>query len=303
MANPSLRPPVDQQDAPTSRNLALGILCMLIAIGGFATMQMFVKLAGPEYPPFQAVFIRSVIAAVIIVPWMLKSGGTASFKTDCPCGHFFRSLSGVLGNASFFYAYSIIALTEGMAIVMSVPIFVALSAILFLGEKVGVRRWTAILVGFAGVMVALNPAGDFQLGSLFALSGTLCWVFSIIMIKKLTETESPFLIVFYYMMTAVVVSGVIVPFIWVTPTMKHALYFFAAGIAGAIGQVLATYSVKLAPANVVTPFEYTTICWGVVFDLTIWGVLPDLHTAIGAGIVIMTGLYIWHRETRVRAGL
>lgn len=276
---------------------------MLVAVGGFATMQMFVKLAGPDYSPFQAVFFRSIIAAAIIVPWMLRTGGASSFKTNRPWGHFFRSLSGVLGNASFFYAYSMIALTEGMAIVMSVPIFVTLAAILFLKEKVGVRRWLAIIAGFLGVMIALDPTGDFQLGSLFALLGTLCWVFSILMIKTLTKTESPFLIVFYYMMTAVAVSAFIMPFVWVTPTVEHLLYFIGAGLAGALGQLMATYAVKLAPANVVTPFEYTSICWAVVFDLTIWGVLPDLNTALGAGIVITTGLYIWHRETRVLSPL
>lgn len=272
---------------------------MALAVGGFATMQMFAKLAGPSYSPFQAVFFRSVIAAVIIIPWMLKTGGTASFKTDRPVGHVARSLSGVLGNASFFYAYSLIALSEGMTIVMSVPIFTTMLAIPFLGEKVGMRRWAAIFVGFVGVMIALDPTGNFQFGSLFALLGTLCWAFSLIMIKKLTATESPFLIVFYYMMTAVVVSAAIMPFVWVTPTTEHFLYFLGAGLAGGAAQLLATYAIKFAPASVITPFEYTAICWAVLFDLLIWEVLPNLNTVIGAGIVIMTGLYIWHRETRV----
>ena len=272
---------------------------MAASVGAFATMQMLVKTLGTDYSAFQAVFFRNTVAALLVVPLMLRLGGMASFRTERPVGHFLRSLSGVIGNASFFYAYSQIPLSDGMSIAMAVPIFTTLLAIPFLGEKVGIRRWTAIGVGFVGVLIALDPGGNFQVGSLFALLGTCCWAFSLIMIKKLSASESPFLIVFYYMITGVAVSACILPFVWVTPTPAHLGIFVLAGLVGGAGQILMTYAMKFAPAAVVTPFEYTSICWAVLFDLLIWDVLPDLTTTIGAGIVIMTGLYIWHRETRV----
>jgi len=279
--------------------LALGILCMAGSVGALAAMQMFVKLAGPEYSPFQAVFFRNAIATAMVVPLMVYASGVTSFRTNRPVGHILRSLSGVLGNASFYYAYSQIPMSDGMSIAMSVPIFTTLLAIPFLGERVGLRRWTAIAIGFVGVMVALDPAGDFQTGSLFALLGTLCWAVSLIFIKKLSETETPYLIVFYYMITGVAVSLLILPFVWVTPTPEHLVYYICAGLVGGLGQILMTFAMKFAPAAVVTPFEYTAICWAVLFDLLIWDVLPDLMTVLGAGIVIVTGLYIWHRETRI----
>lgn len=277
----------------------LGILCMVGAIGALAAMQMFIKLVGPAYSPFQAVFFRNAVASVILMPIMLWQNGAASFRTDRPFGHFGRSLSGVLGNASFYFAYTTIALSDGMSISMAMPIFATILAIPFLGERVGARRWTAILIGFVGVLIALNPTGDFKVGSLFALVGTVLWAVSLIQIKKLALTESPFLIVFYYMITGFLVSLVILPFVWITPTPQHLLFYVLAGIVGGLGQLLMTYAMKFAPAAVVTPFEYTAIIWAVLFDLLIWGVLPGTTTVIGAGIVIITGLYIWHRETRV----
>jgi drug/metabolite transporter (DMT)-like permease len=269
------------------------------SVGALASMQMFVKLVGPEYSPFQAVFFRNAIAAAMVIPLMLHASGVSSFRTDKPVGHVLRSLSGVLGNASFYYAYSQIPMSDGMSIAMSVPIFTTLLAIPFLGEKVGARRWTAIAIGFVGVMIALDPTGDFQTGSLFALLGTLCWAISLIFIKKLSATETPYLIVFYYMITGVAVSLLILPFVWKTPTPEHLMFYILAGLVGGLGQILMTFAMKFAPAAVVTPFEYTSIVWAVLFDLLIWNVLPDLATVLGAGVVIMTGLYIWHREIRL----
>lgn len=294
-------PDPDQPPAapgPTSRTVALGILCMAGSVGVLAAMNMFIKLVGPDYSPFQAVFFRNAIAAVMVIPLVLRTGGRAAFRTDRPLGHVLRSLSGVLGNASFFYAYSHIALSDGMSIAMAVPIFTTLLAIFFLGEPVGARRWIAIVIGFVGVLIALDPTGDFQFESLFALSGTVFWALSLILIKKLAETENTYTIVFYYMITGVAVAACILPWVWVTPTPQHLIFYVSAGLVGGLGQVLMTFAMKFAPAAVVTPFEYTAICWAVLFDLTVWGVLPTPHTLIGAAVVIATGLYIWHRETR-----
>ena len=292
-------PTPSSDDTLPRHSLVLGILCMVGSIGALAAMQMFVKLTGPEYSPFQAVFFRNSVAAVMIVPFMLWANGLSSLHTKRPFGHFLRSLSGVLGNASFYYAYMSIPLSDGMTISMAMPIFATILAIPLLGEKVGMRRWIAILIGFGGVVVALDPAGDFQMGSLFALIGTVLWAISLILIKKLAQTETPSLIVFYYMITGFLVSIVILPFVWITPTQEHLIFYIAAGVVGGIGQLLMTYAMNFAPAAVVTPFEYTAICWAVLFDLLIWNVLPDLMTTIGAGIVIATGLYIWHRETKI----
>jgi drug/metabolite transporter (DMT)-like permease len=284
----------------TPRNATLGILLMIGAVGCFAGMNMFVKLVGPEFHPLQAVFFRNTIAAFMVIPFVLVSGGLSTLKTKRPLGHAARAIVGVGGNASFFYAYQSIALADGMAVAMSVPIFATLFAIPILGERVGWQRWAAIFVGFGGVLIALNPTGDIQTGSMFALSGTLFWAMTIVFVRRLSTTESPYAIVFYYMITGSLISTCLLPWIWVTPSPQALIYYLGAGIVGGLGQIFMTFALKLAPASVVSPFEYTQIAWAVLFDLTIWGVSPASTTILGAGVVVLTGLYIFRREAKAK---
>jgi drug/metabolite transporter (DMT)-like permease len=263
-------------------------------------MNMFVKLIGPEYHALEAAFFRNVIAAVLVIPFVLATGGVGALKTKRPLGHALRAVFGLGSNALCFYAYQRIALSNGMAITMSVPIFAALLAIPLLGEKVGWHRWSAIVIGFVGVVIALDPRGAIQEGSLYALAGTLCWAMVVILVKKLSATESPYTIVFYYMITGALIATCFLPWIWVTPTPRVWALYLATGVVGAIGQICMTFAMKLAPASVAAPFEYTQIAWAVLFDLALWGVAPSVATLTGATIVIATGLYILQRESRRR---
>lgn len=287
--------------APDGRAIALGILLMAMSVGFFATMNMLVKVIGTEYHALEAVFFRNVIAAVLVIPFVLATGGVRMLKTKRPVGHALRAIFGIASNALCFYAYQRIPLSSGMAITMSVPIFAALFAIPLLGEKVGWHRWAAIVIGFGGVLVALNPQGAVHEGSLYALAGTLCWAMVVIFVKKLSATESPYAIVFYYMVTGALIATAFLPWVWVTPTPRVWMLYLATGVVGAIGQITMTFAMKLAPASVAAPFEYTQIIWAVLFDIAIWGVSPPAATLAGAGIVIATGLYIFHREARRRA--
>ncbi len=286
--------------SPSGRGIALGILLMVVSVGFFAAMNMFVKLIGPEYHALEAAFFRNVIAAALVIPFVLATGGVGALKTKRPLGHALRAVFGLGSNALCFYAYQHIALSSGMAITMSVPIFAALLAIPLLGEKVGWHRWSAIVIGFIGVVIALDPQGAIQEGSLYALAGTLCWAMVVILVKKLSATESPYTIVFYYMITGALIATCFLPWIWVTPTPRVWALYLATGVVGAIGQICMTFAMKLAPASVAAPFEYTQIAWAVLFDMALWGVAPSTATLTGATIVIATGLYIFHREARRR---
>ncbi|MBC8158079.1 MAG: DMT family transporter [Rhodospirillales bacterium] len=291
---------VPSNPAPTipRKTIAIGIALMVIAVGLFASMNMLVKVIGNEYHPFEAVFFRNTIAAVFVIPFIMFSGGLGTLKTKRPLGHGLRALAGVGGNACFFTAYQYIALADGMAIAMSVPIFATLFAVPLLGEKVDWRRWAAIMVGFGGVLVALDPTGSIGPGSYFALTGTVFWALTIIFVRKLSTTESPYTIVFYYMITGSVIAACVMPWVWVTPSQSVLWLYLATGVVGALGQIAMTFSLKLAPASVVSPFEYTQIVWALIFDLAIWGAVPAAATLLGAGIVIVTGLYIFRREAQ-----
>ncbi len=286
--------------ASRSRSNAVGILMMVVAVGLFGAMNMFVRLIGPEYHALEAVFFRNVIATALIMPFVLGSGGLGTLKTSRPFGHGFRAIAGMVGNLCFFSAFQLIPLADGQAIAMSVPIFATMLAIPLLGEKVGWHRWLAILVGFVGVLIAMNPSGTVGAGTLFALAGTLCWAFTIIFVRMLSTTEKPYTIVFYYMVTGSVVATLFMPWVWVTPTPQVLLLYLGAGLVGGFAQIAMTLALKLAPASVVSPFEYTSIAWAVLFDLAIWGAAPAWTTLAGAAVVVATGLYIFRRESRAR---
>lgn len=297
---PSDQPGGSPDPAAGGRAVAAGILLMILAVGLFTVMNTFVKLIGPEYHPFEAVFFRNVVAVFLVIPFVLASGGLGTLKTRRPFGHMLRAVSGILSNVCFFAAYQRIALADGMVVSMAVPIFATLLAVPLLGEKVGWRQWAAILVGFAGVLIALKPGGGIQTGSLFALGGTLAWAVTILFVKKLSATETPYTIVFYYMLSGAAIAAAIMPWVWVTPTPRVLLYYLGAGVVGGLAQIAMTTALKLAPASVVSPFEYTQIGWAVLFDLALWGVSPSATTLVGAAIVVGTGLYIFRHEAGLR---
>lgn len=298
--SPPSPPSVAALEASSGPPVAFGILLMVVSVGFFAAMNMLVKLIGPDYHALEAVFFRNVIAAVLVIPFVLATGGVRTLKTRQPLGHALRALFGIASNALCFYAYQRIALSSGMAITMSVPIFAALLAIPLLGEKVGWHRWSAIAIGFVGVVIALDPRGTIHEGSLYALAGTLCWAMVVIYVKKLSATESPYTIVFYYMATGALIATCFLPWVWVTPTSAVWALYLAVGVVGTVGQITMTFAMKLAPASVASPFEYTQIVWAVLFDMALWGVAPSAATLTGAAIVIATGLYIFRREAKRR---
>jgi drug/metabolite transporter (DMT)-like permease len=274
----------------------LGIIMMLAAIGFLATMNVMIKLIGPGYHPAQVTFLRNMVAAMVIVPFILNSGGMTVLRTKRPWGHAARALFGVIGNICYFYAFVRLPLADVMVISQAVPLFVAMMAVVFLREQVGWRRWAAIGVGFIGVLVTLDPTGSVEPAALVTVVATIFWATTILLMRSLGRTESPYAVAFYYMVAGTLMTALVQPWIWRPPPPEIYALLIAAGVFGAFGQVLMTYALKLAEASVVSPFNYTAILWGVIFDLAVWGVTPSTATLWGAGIITVAGLYLFHRE-------
>ena len=269
---------------------------MIGAIGLFAGMSVMIKLIGPDYHPAQTIFFRNMVAAMVIFPFILKNGGIGSLSTKQPKVHITRALFGVFGNILYFYAFTRLALADVVVVSQAVPLFVSFIAATFLGETVGWRRWSSILVGFAGVVIAVNPTGTIELATMAAIIATLFWAITMLLTRHMGKTESPYTIVFYYMLTGAIVTGITLPLVWESMSSEIYILIFVAGVLGAFAQILMTYALKLAEASVVSPFNYTAIIWGIIFDLTIWNVTPSMETITGAIIISVAGLYLLHRE-------
>lgn len=277
---------------------AFAILIMLVAVAMLVGMNTIVKVISTDYHAFQVVFLRNVVAAFVMIPFVFRDGGLAALRTRRPGLQLLRSVSGVTGVCAFFYAVQRLPIAEVMVISQAVPLFVTALAVPVLGEQVGWRRWSAVAAGFGGVVLALGPVGGMHTAALIAVLGAALWSITILTVRTLGATDSPATTTFYYMVFGTVVAGLTQPWVWSTPPANLWPYFMAAGALGAIAQLLIAHALSIGEASVVSPFNYTAIVWGIVIDLAIWSVYPSLWTLMGAAVITAAGLYIFHREGR-----
>ena len=284
-----------------SSNALFGIMMMIAAVGLFGVMSVMIKLIGPDYHPVQTTFFRNAVAAIVIIPFVWKNGGAASLATKRPLMHLARSLLGVAGNILYFYAFTRLALADVIVVSQAVPLFVTIIAWIFIREVIGWRRWVSVLFGFIGVLIAINPSGAIEIATIAAIIATVFWAITMLLMRSMGRTESPYTIAFYYMLAGALITACLLPWIWQDLSLNVCFLLLISGILGGVGQILMTYALKIAEASVVSPFNYTAILWGIIFDLSIWGTAPSRETLIGAIIITASGLYLLHRE-RIRSG-
>ena len=225
-------------------------------------------------------------------------GGVEALKTRRPAAHFGRYLLVFVMSFTFFWALSQMKLVDAVAITFAAPIFMTALAVPLLKEPVGSHRWMAIGVGFFGVLVMLRPGmGVFQWAALVVLCTAVVYALLMISTRALKSTESTASLIFYPQFGMALTGILIVPFVWVTPSLFDLMLFAIAGTFGSVGIMCLTNAVRLAPVSLVSPFEYSALIWAALLGFLLWRELPDAITLVGAGIVIVSGLYIIYRET------
>lgn len=277
------------------------ITAMLLAVFCVTIMSVQAKLIGIEYNAVQITFARAIVVLILLMPFIYKLGGLNFLKTKKPFLHFFRGLAGLIGNVMFFLAFQRLPVADVTVISQAVPIFSCILAIIFLGETIGWRRWTAITIGFLGVIIAINPSVNIAVASLYALGGTLMWSTTIIFLRLLGSTEHPVKTVFYFMLVSVLITSIFQPFLWNEPSFEVILLFIGIGIAAFLTQLLMTYALQKAPASIVSPFNYTGIVWAIIFDYIIWNAHPMFATIFGGIIITISGIYIFKREAKIKS--
>lgn len=288
-------------------NTPLGIGYILIAVSLFGVMDALVKWLAASYPTVQIMFFRSLCALPPILLMVLRGAGTVGnalvmLRTRQPWGHGLRSVFGCGAMLLFFYSYKFLPLAEVTAIAFAAPIFIACLSVWLLRERVGLHRWSAIVVGFLGMLVIVRPgAGLLESAALIVVAATLFYALAIIQIRKLSRSEPSTTIAFWFTAFCTVITGLALPFFWLTPDLTDLLLLVAVGLIGGAAQLCMTRAYGLAPAAVVAPFDYVHLLWAVAIGWYVWGDFPDLVTWIGSAIVIASGLYILYRETVTRS--
>ena len=276
---------------------ARGIALMLSAVLVYSAMDALIKWLAAGYPVMQIVFFRSIFAFIPCAILIARSGGFASLATRRPGAHVLRSMLGVVAMVCMFYAFSVMPLADVVAIGFSAPLFLTVLAVPLLGETVGWRRWSAVGVGFAGVLVMVRPGiGVFDAATLIPLLGALCMALSMIAVRRLCATETSISILFYFTLTTTAVSGAVLPFQWVTPDAGDLALLACVGLLGGAAQLAMVEAFRNAEASLLAPFDYSAMLWVALFGYLVWGVLPDAWIMTGAAIVIASGLYILRRE-------
>jgi drug/metabolite transporter (DMT)-like permease len=287
---------------PDSReNRSTGILWMLATMFCFITLDAIMKHLMESYSLVQVTwgrfFFATIIAALACGPRIAQLAVTHHPKLQLS-----RSVLLMSTTAMFNAGIRTTPLATGTTIMFLSPILVTLLSIPLLGEKVGLRRWMGIILGFIGAMIVVRPwaedLGGFGYGVLFLLAAALLNANYQIITRKVRQ-DDPLTSLLYTAAAGAVVTSLIVPWFWSWPSLSGWLLLIASGVAGGAGHLSLIRAFRLAPASVVAPFSYSSLIWAVMFGLLIWGDFPDLWTWGGAALIIGSGLYIFHRERKV----
>ena len=277
---------------------------MLLAVGVFALMDAGLKLLAPHYPAAQVAALRGAASLPFVLAWVALTVGFRSLlRVRWPL-HLLRGVLAVLMMVGFVYTIARMPLSTAYTLFFVAPFLITALSVPILGERVGVRRWSAIFVGLVGVLVVLRPSGDglMSLAALAVLGAALCYAIGAITVRVLSRTDSTQSMVFWMLSSMALGAGLIALPSWVPVRSEHWLLIAGIGAAGALGQYAITEAFSRGEASVIAPFEYTALGWGVALDLALWGVLPDRITWLGAGIIVASGLYLMRREAAVPGG-
>lgn len=276
-----------------------GILLMLIAVMLFAFMDAAVKWLGADYPISQILFFRCVVALIPITGFIYHAGGLAVLKTKRPFVHLLRCVVGMSAMYFIFSAFTVMRLPDAVAILFSAPLFMTALAIPILGEKVGIRRWSAILVGFVGVIIIVNPgAGIISAGALYALAGSLAMAMAMIIVRHLSSTEHPVAITLYFTLSGALIGLVLVMVEgWITPPLFDLGLLIMVGLLGGFAQFAMTKAFRHTEVALVAPIEYSAIIWTTLLSYFIWDDFPETRVWVGITIIVLSGFYMVRRES------
>ncbi len=276
-----------------------GIALMVLSTMAFSTMHVLIRYIADEVHPVQTAFLRNFFGFIVFLPVIFRSG-FGFLKTRRLPLHCLRAVINVVAMFAFFTALTISPVARVTALGFSAPIFAAVLSVLILGERFRWRRWAAIIAGFIGTMVILRPGViPADLGSFLVLSSAALWGVTLIVIKKLSDTESSLTITGYMTILLSALSFVPALFVWTNPPLETWGWLVAIGVIGTLAQVAVAQALKEAEMTLVMPFDFMKLIWVAALGFWLFAEIPDALTWVGAAIVFSSGFYIAYRERKV----
>jgi drug/metabolite transporter (DMT)-like permease len=278
-----------------------GIGFALLAFALFTAMDCTVKMLAARYHIFQVVWLQNLVALLLMLAVTMSRGGFVRLRTRRPWLHVLRALLSVFGITAVFYSYAKLPLADVYAVLFTVPLLVTALSVPLLGERVCMRRWTAVLAGFSGVLVMIGPGGGLTVTSaLLPLAAALATAIGFVLVRKMQATETTESLSVYSNVGMLVALVPVLPPVFLVPSLGDVVLRVIGGALGAAGFMLLVAAYRAAPAAVVAPFQYSQMPYGVVAGLLIFGDRPQLDVLLGAAIVAVSSAYILHREAAHR---
>jgi drug/metabolite transporter (DMT)-like permease len=277
-----------------------GIALILASTVFLGASDVTAKYLSTTLPSIEIAWIRFLVFALIMFPAMMPGSPLYALRSHRPGLQMMRGVTLLASSLLFISGLRYLPIAEASATGFVSPLFVTALSIVFLGEKVGVRRWLATAVGLIGVLIILRPGtGAFHPAAFFPIVSALAWAGTLIMTRMMSGSELAVTTMTYSSIVGVCVLSALVPFVWVAPSWQNILLGVFIGMASTAGQWIVVLAFRYADASVLAPFSYTQLLSVSVLGFVIFGELPDIWTVTGAAFIVASGLYTAHRE-RVR---
>ncbi|WP_395709530.1 DMT family transporter [Reyranella sp.] len=289
-APPASNPPTDR--------ILRAILAILLSVACFSVLNAISKTLTEHYPVVQVIWARYVFAFMFMMALFLPRSGRALFRWHNVGSQVVRGLLLFFSSYLYFHGIVYLPLATAAAISLTSPLVVTALSARFLGEPVGLARWIAVFVGFAGALIVVRPGhAHFEWHSLLVVGSTLCSAFYQLYSRRYGQTERPDASATMATIVGTVVATPMLPFEWATPTFGWDwVLFVAIGVLAGVGHYFVTIAYSQAPAATIAPFNYGQLIGAAILGYLIFDSIPDFWTWVGAAVIVCSGLYLGHAE-------
>jgi len=274
-----------------------GVFWVLLSAFSFIVLQSLTKLLGGKFDSIQVAFFRAVFGGIAVLPFIYTRGMSAFHTKNLPY-HIGRAVFGAMAIFLMVFAVIHMPLADATVLGFTRALFLIILAVIFLGEKIRWRRWTATIVGFSGVVLMLRPGDEtFQMAAFSAVGASVCFGAAHVCIKKCTnQKDHPLTVQSYYWVFATSLTLLPAIWFWTTPSLNEWGLLILMGVVSGIAQIFTAYSLNAGEATFVAPFDFTRLIWAVFFGIVFFGESLGLYTVLGASVIVGSNVYIAHRQ-------
>ena len=293
----------DKSKETKSLSPALLAVLFMVLSGIFATtMHCLIRFATEDSHPFEVAFFRTIFVLLIFLPVVIKNG-IASLKSNNVKMQSYRAVVGSIAMLCMFYGLSITELAKATALMFTVPIFATILAIFFLKEIVGIRQWIAMLVGFSGAIIVLRPDIELGFGPLLILCASMMWSASMLMAKKLTQTDTTVSITFWQATGLIPATFILAIQVWEWPTLQQIIMFLFIAVAGTLVHWFLNEALKRADITALLPLDYLRLIWSVSLGFIFFNEIPHVGLWLGSALILGASTYIGIRQAKKKEQL